>query len=164
MSRAPERDEVLEKSFRAAMGNVAAAVSVVSTLVDGVPHGTTVSAFSSLSMDPPMLLVSLDNRSTLLTKLHIGSVVGVNVLAAHQDRIALHFAQKTDDKFFGVEWQVEDEAPALLDRHAWVSIVVEQLILAGDHTLVLGAVRAADTSDSEALTYWRRTFGSHQAF
>jgi flavin reductase (DIM6/NTAB) family NADH-FMN oxidoreductase RutF len=157
-----ERDEVLEKSFRAAMGNVAAAVSVVSTLEDGVPHGTTVSAFSSLSMDPPMLLVSLDNRSTLLTKLHIGSVVGVNVLAAHQEQVALHFARKGDDKFADVAWQVEDEAPALVERHAWVSMVVEQLILAGDHTLVLGRVRAADTSDSDALTYWRRTFGTHR--
>jgi flavin reductase (DIM6/NTAB) family NADH-FMN oxidoreductase RutF len=163
MSRPGERDEVLEKSFRAAMGNVAAAVSVVSTLDDGVPHGTTVSAFSSLSMDPPMLLVSLDNRSRLLTKLHIGSVVGVNVLAAHQEDVALHFAGKGDDKFADVAWHVEDDAPALLDRHAWVSISVEQLILAGDHTLVLGAVRAADTSDSAALTYWRRTFGTHQA-
>lgn len=164
MSEPTERDEVLEKSFRAAMGNVAAAVSVVSTLVDGVPHGTTVSAFSSLSMDPPMLLVSLDNRSTLLTKLHIGSVVGVSVLASHQDQVALRFARKGDDKFADVAWQVEDDAPALIDRHAWVSIVVEQLILAGDHTLVLGGVKAADTRDNAALTYWRRSFGTHQVF
>lgn len=164
MTQPRERDEVLEKSFRSAMGNVAAAVSVVSTLDDGVPHGTTVSAFSSLSMDPPMLLVSLDNRSTLLTKLHIASVVGVNVLAAHQDQVALHFARKGDDKFADIPWQVEDGAPALLDRHAWVSMTVEQLILAGDHTLVLGSVLAADTSDSAALTYWRRTFGTHQVF
>ncbi|MET0928839.1 MAG: flavin reductase family protein [Aeromicrobium sp.] len=164
MSEPTERDEVLEKSFRAAMGNVAAAVSVVSTLVDGVPHGTTVSAFSSLSMDPPMLLVSLDNRSALLTKLHIGSVVGVSVLASHQDQVALRFAQKGDDKFEGIAWQVEDDAPALIERHAWVSIVVEQLILAGDHTLVLGGVKAADTCDNAALTYWRRSFGTHQVF
>ena len=111
-----------------------------------------------------MLLVSLDNRSILLTKLHIGSVVGVSVLAAHQEDVAMRFARKGDDKFEGVPWQVEDGAPALLDRHAWVAIEVEQLILAGDHTLVLGRVRAADTSDSAALTYWRRTFGTHQVF
>ncbi|KAA1379805.1 flavin reductase family protein [Aeromicrobium fastidiosum] len=155
---------VLQKSFRSAMGNVAAAVSVVTTFHDGAPHGTTVSAFSSLSMDPPMLLVSLDNRSQLLAKLEVGSRIGVNVLAAHQDQIALRFAGKGDDKFLDVPWQLEDGAPALSDRHAWVALTVAQLVVAGDHTLVLGDVEAADTSSNLALTYWQRAFGSHQSF
>lgn len=165
MTAGPEVDpDVLQKSFRSAMGNVAAAVSVVTVLDGGRPHGTTVSAFSSLSMDPPMLLVSLDNTSTLLTKLHIESRVGVNVLAAHHDQLALRFAGKGDDKFADVPWQVEDEAPALLDRHAWVAISVVQLVEAGDHTLVLGRVEAADATDAFPLTYWQRTFGTHQRF
>jgi flavin reductase (DIM6/NTAB) family NADH-FMN oxidoreductase RutF len=155
---------VLQKSFRAAMGNVAAAVSVVTTIHDGGPHGTTVSAFASLSMDPPMLLVSLDNSSNLLTKLVVGSRLGVNVLAAHQDQVALRFAGKGDDKFLDVPWELEDGAPALLDRHAWVALTVEQLVVGGDHTLVLGAVEAADTRDAAPLTYWQRTFGTHRVF
>ncbi|MDX6277788.1 MAG: hypothetical protein QOJ72_1916 [Nocardioidaceae bacterium] len=156
--------EVLSKSFRAAMGNVAAAVSVVTVLADGGPHGTTVSAFSSLSMDPPMLLVSLDNTSTLLSRLRVGSRVGVNVLDAAQDQIALRFARKDADKFVDVPWQLEDGAPALSDRHAWVSMSVARLVEAGDHTLVLGDVRAADVSTQAPLTYWQRTFGTHRAF
>jgi len=155
---------VLQKSFRTAMGNVAAAVSVVTTFHDGGPHGTTVSAFSSLSMDPPMLLVSLDNSSNLLAKLVIGSRVGVNVLSSHQDQVALRFAGKGDDKFLDVPWQLEDGAPALVDRHAWVALTVEQLVVAGDHTLVLGAVEAADAGPTAPLTYWGRTFGTHQVF
>lgn len=157
-------DAVLQKSFRSAMGNVAAAVSVVTTIHDGGPHGSTVSAFASLSMDPPMLLVSLDNSSNLLTKLAVGSRVGVNVLAAHQDQVALRFAGKGDDKFLDVPWELEDGAPALRDRHAWVALTVAQLVVAGDHTLVLGAVEAADARDSAPLTYWQRTFGTHQRF
>lgn len=157
-------EAVLQKSFRAAMGNVAAAVSVVTTIHDGGAHGTTVSAFSSLSMDPPMLLVSLDNTSNLLTKLGVGSRIGVNVLAAHQDQIALRFAGKGDDKFLDIAWQIEDGAPALVDRHAWVALTVEQLVVAGDHTLVLGRVEAADASGAAPLTYWQRTFGTHQIF
>jgi flavin reductase (DIM6/NTAB) family NADH-FMN oxidoreductase RutF len=153
---------VLQKSFRSAMGNVAAAVSVVTTFHDGGPHGTTVSAFASLSMDPPMLLVSLDNTSKLLGKLDVGGRVGVNVLAAHQDQIALRFAGKGEDKFLDVPWELEDGAPALVDRHAWVALTVEQLVVAGDHTLVLGAVEAADARSSAPLTYWGRTFGTHQ--
>ena len=158
-------DEVLQKSFRAAMGNVAAAVSVVTTFDDaGAPHGSTVSAFASLSMDPPMLLVSLDNRSTLLARLHIESRVGVNVLSAHQDQIGLQFARSGADRFADVPWQAEDGAPALIDRHAWVSMSVVQLVEAGDHTLVLGRVEAADTSDTAPLTYWQRSFGTHREF
>lgn len=111
-----------------------------------------------------MLLVSLDRRSNLLAKIGVGSRVGVNVLAAHHDQIALRFAGKGDDKFLDVPWQLEDGVPALVDRHAWVSLDVEQLVEAGDHVLVLGAVRSADVSASAPLTYWQRTFGTHQAF
>ncbi|MFC5675915.1 flavin reductase family protein [Aeromicrobium endophyticum] len=156
--------EVLQKEFRTAMGNVAAAVSVVTTFHDGAPHGTTVSAFSSLSMEPPMLLVSLDNRSKLLAKLQVGSSVGVNVLASHQDQVALRFAGKGDDKFLDVPWELDHGAPALAERHAWVALTVAQLVPAGDHTLVLGDVEAADASPNQALTYWQRAFGSHQSF
>ncbi|MRJ75105.1 flavin reductase [Aeromicrobium sp. SMF47] len=162
MRQEPRIDaEVLQKSFRSAMGNVAAAVSVVTTFHDGGPHGTTVSAFSSLSMDPPMLLVSLDNRSNLLAKLEVGSRIGVNVLAAHQEQVAMRFAGKGDDKFLDVPWQLEDGAPALRERHAWVALTVERLVVAGDHTLVLGDVEAADSTDAAPLTYWQRTFGTH---
>ncbi|MCW2829735.1 MAG: flavin reductase [Aeromicrobium sp.] len=157
-------EEVLAKSFRAAMGNVAAAVSVVTTLVDGEPYGTTVSAFSSLSMNPPMLLASLDNGSNLLEKLHIESVVGVNILAAHQDQIALRFAQKVENKFLDIPWHIEAGAPAIEDHHAWVAMSVTQLVEAGDHTLILGRVEAASAMAGAALTYYQRTFGTHQAF
>lgn len=164
-SHEPQLDPaVLQKSFRSAMGNVAAPVAVVTTFHDGGPHGSTVSAFASLSMDPPMLLVSLANTSNLLAKLERGSRVGVNVLAAHQDQIALRFAGKGEDKFLDVPWDLEDGAPALADRHAWVALTVDQLVVAGDHTLVLGIVGAADISSSGPLTYWQRTFGTHRIF
>ena len=164
MTVAKLSNDVLEKSFRASMGNVTTAVSVVTTLVDGRPHGTTVSAFGSLSMDPPMLLISLDNTSTLLSKLTLDARVGVNVLAAHHDQIGLRFAGKGDDKFAGIPWQIEDGAPALVDRHAWVALSIGRFVEAGDHTLVLGHVVAADISDNAPLTYWQRTFGTHAPF
>ncbi|MFI5428929.1 flavin reductase family protein [Aeromicrobium sp. UC242_57] len=78
--------------------------------------------------------------------------------------MALRFAGKADDKFVDVPWQLEDGAPALVDRHAWVAVTVDQLVVAGDHTLVLGTVEAADSSASTPLTYWQRTFGTHQGF
>lgn len=150
-------------SFRDAMGSVAAAVAVVTTVVDDEPFGTTVSAFVSLSMQPPMLLVSLMQTSRLLSVLEVGATVGVNVLGAHQGEVATLFAQRRDDKFDDLDWTLEDGAPALAERHAWVSMRVATLVPAGDHTLVLGDVLAADSSDHPPLTYWRRTFGTHRA-
>lgn len=151
-------------AFRAALSRVASAVSVVTTAVDGVPHGTTVSAFTSLSLEPPMVVVALDQRSDLLAKLTTGSRVGLTVLAAHQDQIALRFARKGDDKFAGVPWHLVDGAPALTDGLAWIAGRVDRLIPAGDHVLALIDVVAASSNDHAPLTYWQRTFGTHKAF
>ena len=103
---APALDDV-QTAFRAAMSHVAAAVSVVTVLEGGVPHGTTVSAFMSLSMEPPMMLVSLDARSSLLTRVRPGSRLGVNVLADGQGAVAARFATKGGDRFADLAWQVE---------------------------------------------------------
>lgn len=156
----------VRQDFKQAMGSVAAAVAVVTTLVDDEPHGTTVSAFASLSMTPPMMLVSLDNGSNLLAGLHPGKILGVNVLSAHLDDVAMRFAGKLRgaQKFDGIDWEVRDGAPALLDRHAWVSLRISRLVEAGDHTIVLGDVVAAQSSASVPLTYWQRTFGTHRPF
>ena len=149
--------------FRAAMAHVPTAVSVVTTLVDGEPHGTTVSAFTSLSVDPPMLLVSLDNRSTLLSHLRAGSVVGVNVLSADQEQVAAHFARKDPDKFCGLDWDADDGAPRLAEHHAWMTLSVTELVPAGDHTIVLGTAGAASVTPTAPLVYWQRTYGTHTA-
>jgi len=156
------RDD-LRDTFKNAMSSIASPVSVVTTMVDGAPYGTTVSAFVSLSMDPPMLLVSLMQSSRLLGLLRPGAAVGVNVLADNQHEIATRFAQRGEDKFRDVAWRIRDDAPEVVERHAWVAMRVAQLVPAGDHTLVLGDVHAADCGGRDPLTYWRRTFGTHRA-
>ncbi len=156
--------QVLQRAFRGAMGNVATAVSVVTTQDESGPHGTTVSAFSSLSLSPPMLAVSLDRTSSLLARLDPGVPIGVNVLAAHQDQIALRFATKGADKFDGIDWRTEQGAPALTDRHAWVAGRVNAFVAGGDHVLVLVDVLHAESGTQAPLTYWQRSFGTHQTF
>jgi flavin reductase (DIM6/NTAB) family NADH-FMN oxidoreductase RutF len=162
-----DSDPVLQQAFRAAMGRVAAPVAVVTTHVAGKPAGTTVSAFVSLSMEPPMLLVSLMRGSYLLSLLSVGSLVGVNVLGAHQADLATQFTGPHDERFSGVTWRLADGAPALAEAHAWVSLRVARLVPAGDHVLVLGDVVDASApgapTDGEPLTYHRRTFGTHAA-
>jgi flavin reductase (DIM6/NTAB) family NADH-FMN oxidoreductase RutF len=144
-----------------ALRNVAAAVSVVSTFdSDGSPYGTTVSAFTPLSMDPALLLVSLANSSRLLSLLNPGTVLGINVLSAEQADIGERFAQRDPGRWTGVGWEARAGAPALIERHAFISAAVRQLIRAGDHTLVVSAVRCADRSVGEPLVYWQQGFGT----
>ena len=151
----------LAEEFRAVMAGVATPVSVVTTLSDGAPHGTTVSAFASLSLSPPMVLVSLDRSSELLARLTGGSVFGVNVLGSDQAGLALAFARKGSDKFTGVDWVDDAGAPRLAGSPGWLSCTVAQLVQGGDHVIVLGEVRAADRRDAPPLTYHARTFGTH---
>lgn len=163
MSIEPDVDVGLQETFRAAMAQVAAPVSVVTTYADGRPYGTTVSAFASLSMIPPMLLVSLQDTSHLLSLLDVGTSVGVNVLGARQAEVAGRFASRVEDKFEGVPWTFADGAPVLRDTHAWVAMKVSRLVTAGDHVLVLGDVLNAACGDDTPLTYHQRSFGTHQA-
>lgn len=149
---------------RAAMADVPTAVSVVTTLAaDGQPYGTTVSAFMSLSMKPPTLLVSLDNTSTLLSRLGRGSVAGINVLSVQQTGTASRFATKHEDKFSGLAWENVDGAPRLPDAHAWITVSVTEFVRTGDHTLVLGTVDTASLAGGAPLIYWQRTYGTHTA-
>ena len=149
--------------FRAVMAGVATPVSVVTTLTDSAPHGTTVSAFASLSMTPPMVLVSLDRGSELLARLGHGSVFGVNVLGSDQAPLALAFARKGSDKFTGVDWVDDSGAPRLTGSPGWLACTVSQLVEGGDHVIVLGEVHRAATTAAAPLTYHARTFGTHAA-
>jgi flavin reductase (DIM6/NTAB) family NADH-FMN oxidoreductase RutF len=150
--------------YRHALRNAAAAVAIVTAFDrNGDPYGTTVSAFTPLSMEPALLLVSLDNASRLLTLLEPGTSVGVNVLAAGQAGLGSRFASQSADRWRGLAWRVEAGAPALTERHAFIGIQTAQLIPAGDHTLVVGEVRAADWEPGEPLLYWQRAFGTYRA-
>ena len=156
-----EQDPALQTAFRAAMGNVAGPVAVVTTHAAGTPAGTTVSAFMSLSMEPPMLLVSLMRGSHLLSLLSVGTSVGVNVLGADQAALATQFTGRHDQRFVGVDWHLLDGAPAIAEAHAWVALRVARLVPAGDHVLVLGDVVNALADGQSPLTYHRRAFGTH---
>jgi flavin reductase (DIM6/NTAB) family NADH-FMN oxidoreductase RutF len=153
--------DVLETEFRAAMRHVASPVAVVTTYADDTPHGSTVSAFMSLSMRPPMLLVSLDNRSALLSMLSVGSPLGANILASDQTDLAALFATPDAERFGTVGWRLRDGAPALDGIHAWVATRVGSLVPAGDHTLVLADVIGAAHDTREPLVYHQRAYGTH---
>ena len=152
----------LRSDFRDAMSCVAGSVSVVTTCVGEGPYGTTVTAFVSLSMEPPMILVSLARTSSLLARVGGGSPLGVNVLAADQAGIAAQFSRPGVDRFAGIDWREVRGAPILSGVHAWAALAVSRRVEAGDHVLLLGDVLAAHGGDGEPLTYWRRAYGTHR--
>ena len=150
-----------QQQFKDAMSQLAAAVTVVTTGTAERPHGTTVSAFMSLSLEPPMVLVSLDQRSSLLAQLAVGAPIGINVLSTEQGELARRFATRGVDRFSGVRWCMADGAPKLDGNHTWVAGTVARLIEAGDHVLVLVDVCCADVNSNQPLLYWQREFGTH---
>ncbi|MFD7923792.1 flavin reductase family protein [Streptomyces sp. NPDC059740] len=148
--------------FRQAMASVATPVSVVTTLERGRPHGTTVSAFASLSMDPPMVLIALDEHSHLLAVTRRTGRLALNVLSAGQDALATAFARKGTDKFAGVDWREEAGLPRLSGAGIWLACGVEAFLPGGDHFVVAATVTDGHVDEAAApLTYHRRRFGTH---
>lgn len=154
--------DLIQTAFREAMSAVCSPVTVITTVRDGLPYGTTVSAFMSLSMDPPMVLVSLDHRSDLLQVVQAVGRFGVNVLSSQQAALAGRFATKGGtDKFTGVAWEAHAGVPRLPGAAGFVVCRVADLIEGGDHLVVLGDVLTADATGHPPLTYHKRTFGTH---
>jgi flavin reductase (DIM6/NTAB) family NADH-FMN oxidoreductase RutF len=147
-------------AFRAALGAVCTPVAVVTSALDGRPHGTTVSAFCSLSLDPPLVLVSLDRGSDLLRMICDARAYGVNVLEHDQRELALGFARKGDDKFADVAWSLDRGLPRLEGVGLWLACSMHELVEGGDHVIVVGRVEAAEHEARRPLLYQRRTFGT----
>jgi flavin reductase (DIM6/NTAB) family NADH-FMN oxidoreductase RutF len=156
----PGYDRVDATVFRDTLARVPTPVTVVTSHVDRKPHGTTVSAFSSLSLDPPMILVSLDQSSDLLKIIQETGRFGVNVLASGQQALATTFARKGADKFAGVAWYMDHGAPRLAGKGQWLVCRTDQLVTAGDHVIIIGLVVHADTHSFEPLLYRQRAFGT----
>ena len=151
----------LEQAFREAMARVSAPVTVITTCVDGTPSGTTVSAFASLSIAPPMVVLALDNRGGMIDRLRTAGRAGINILAGDQAGIAQRFARRDlADRFAGLAWRDDHHLPRFDGVAAWLRC--EQLTFepGGDHTIVLGTVAEAVSADARSLAYHMRQFRS----
>ncbi|HTR94598.1 MAG TPA: flavin reductase family protein [Trebonia sp.] len=150
-------------TFRAVMATVCTPVSVVTAMAGDRPHGSTVSAFASLSLCPPMVLVSLDVASDLLRHLRASGAFGLNILHDGQAALAAAFARKGDDKFDGVSWVLQAGVPRLDGCAGWLGCTVDRLVDGGDHVVAFGRVIDAGHAAASPLTYHQRQFGTHQA-
>jgi flavin reductase (DIM6/NTAB) family NADH-FMN oxidoreductase RutF len=143
--------------FRAVMGHFATGVTVVTAGTPDGPVGMTANAVCSLSLEPLLLLVAFDNEARTLQAVQATGRFGVNILAAGQEDLARLFASKVDEreKFDGVPHAMHDGIPVIDGALAWIGCRLERLIPAGDHTMGIGAVEAAEAGRGEPLLWFR---------
>jgi flavin reductase (DIM6/NTAB) family NADH-FMN oxidoreductase RutF len=151
---------------RGALDQVPRAVSVLTTNAAGALHGTTVDSLTSVSDDPPLVLVSLRAGSRMLATLELVGAFGVSVLASDQEHLARRFASRRRGdggaQFAGVGYSLGARAgaPLLTGGVARLECRLESLTPGGDHVLVLGRVEAAEAGGpgTVPLLRLRRTF------
>jgi 4-nitrophenol 2-monooxygenase / 4-nitrocatechol 4-monooxygenase, reductase component len=150
--------------FRRVISNFMSGVVVITTTHDGVPHGMTVSAVSSLSLDPPMLLVCLNASSATQEAVRSAGRFAVNILAEHQGQIAERFARSTaDEKFTGLA--VRDGhtgVPVLPGALATVECRVVEVVTGGTHRVFLAEAVHAEAIEGSPLAYFRGKFGKFE--
>ena len=147
--------------FRRVIGSFMSGVVVITTTDGDVPHGMTVSAVSSLSMDPPMLLACLNTASRTQEAVSRSGVFAVNILAHDQGELAATFARSgRPDKFDGVGYRQGATGVPLLDGAlAVIECRVDEVVTGGTHRVFLGRVRHAEASEGSPLAYFRGRFG-----
>lgn len=147
-------------SFRAVLGRFAAGVTVVTSLdAKQNDHGMTVSAFSSLSLNPPLILICIDHRASMHGDFIVSTNFIVNILAAEQEALARRFADADVKRFDGIGYTRGRHGIAKLDDAlAHLECTTIALHEGGDHTIVVGEVETAETRDAKPLLYYRGGF------
>jgi flavin reductase (DIM6/NTAB) family NADH-FMN oxidoreductase RutF len=145
-------------TFRSVLGRFATGVTVVTTCDEkGRDHGMTVSAFSSLSLTPPLVLVCIDQSASMHRLLGSIKHFAVNILSSTQEPISRRFSGKDDDRFDGIGFTRGQTGAALLDDSlAWLECSVQETRPYGDHTLCIGLVETAQAfPQHRPLLYYR---------
>lgn len=145
------------RSLRDAFGAFATGVTVVTTMgADGKPLGFTANSFTSVSLDPPLLLVCLAQTSRNFEVMTTAKGFAVNILSDGQKDISNTFARPVEDRFSTVTWQLGPHgSPVFADVSAWFDCSLERVIEAGDHVILLGRVQAFEKSELNGLGYVR---------
>ncbi len=141
--------------LRRALGQYATGVTVVTTQsADGTPAGLTVNSFTSVSLDPPLLLWCLGLDSASFDTFRITEKHLINVLAADQLDTAKRFATRNADKFAGLKWSPTDTGLPRLDGCiAWFECAIRSRYEEGDHLILVGRIESFETARGTPLIF-----------
>jgi flavin reductase (DIM6/NTAB) family NADH-FMN oxidoreductase RutF len=151
----------MKRALANAWANVAAPVAIV-TMRDahGIRHATTVTAFTSISFEPPVLMIALAHASSLLARIDEDSRIALSVLESGQQHVAAACAVKSDDRLRDVVTLDEGFGPVVSDASAWFGCTINRIVDAGDHKLVFADIETVSSAqESHGLLYWQRRFG-----
>jgi flavin reductase (DIM6/NTAB) family NADH-FMN oxidoreductase RutF/pimeloyl-ACP methyl ester carboxylesterase len=156
------------KSFRRALGAFATGVTVVATTQgDGTPRGFTANSFTSVSLDPPLVLVCIAKSASSYEVFSQAPAFSINVLAEDQRETSGLFASKAADKFERAAWhRSAHDNPIIAGAAAWFDCRMHSLVDAGDHAILIGRVLDFGDTPANPLGYCRGayvTFGLSQA-
>ncbi len=148
------------RALRNAFGTFMTGVTVVTTHDPaGNPIGFTANSFTSVSLDPPLVLVCIANSSSNYAAFEQAGGFAVNVLAEDQKDVSNTFARPVEDRFAAVSWQKGPEgSPVFEGVSAWFDCSMHNRVEAGDHLILIGRVEAFETSPAPGLGYARGAY------
>lgn len=148
------------RALRNAFGTFMTGVTVVTTHdPDGNPIGFTANSFTSVSLEPPLVLVCLANSSRNYAAFEQADGFAVNVLAEDQKDVSNTFARPVEDRFSVVQWQKGPQGSPVFDGvSAWFDCSMHKRVEAGDHLILIGQVEAFETSPAPGLGYARGAY------
>ncbi len=155
---------VTPELFRTTCARFATGVAVATvTSADGTPFGLTINSFTSVSCSPPLILVCVDHRSTVLPCFRLSPYFGVNILAIDQAELSLRFSRRIPDRFEGLEWtRGLGSVPVLKGCLASFECRVTHSLDAGDHALFIGEVIHASWREGQPLLYFASGYAALQ--
>lgn len=148
--------------FREALGRFSSGVTVVTVASGSEKTGLTVSAFSSVSLNPPLVLVCIDKRSPSIDMIHRVKAFAVNILTDEQAAVSNQFASKTVDKFEGITHSSGPLGQPLLNNAlVRMECSLWNAVDAGDHIVFFGQIESSEVNeDLQPLLYYRGQYGS----
>ncbi|MDR9173617.1 p-hydroxyphenylacetate 3-hydroxylase, reductase component [Burkholderia multivorans] len=145
------------RELRDAFGAFMTGVTIVTTARDdGQPLGFTANSFSSVSLDPALLLVSIAKTSSNFQTFSTAGHFAINILAEGQTELSNRFARPSEDRFANVGWHLSAHRNPLIDDvSAWFDCTTHEVIDAGDHAIIIGKVEAFHSAGYAGLGYYR---------
>ncbi|MCS5592599.1 MAG: flavin reductase family protein [Gammaproteobacteria bacterium] len=148
------------KKFRHALGAFPTGVTIVTTIdVEGNPIGFTANSFSSVSLDPKLILICIDKASINLGAFTESEHFAVSILSEKQQQISTTFASPVEDRFSNVNWQTKTTgSPIISGSVAWFDCAKDKCVDAGDHYILLGKVLEFDSTINTPLVFLRGNY------
>lgn len=151
---------VSSEEFRRACGRFPTGVTIATVLdSEGQPHGLTVSSFTSVSLEPPLISICLGHAVSLIDTFRAASFFGINILSEEQHSLSDRFARKGLDRFQGIGWNSGQYGVPLLDGVlAAIECQVERRIPVGDHDIFIGRMVATRVAEGAPLVHFHGAY------